>query len=510
MQIITQNGRLSRGVIIVGMGAVLLLGACLASGWTTPAPLTDQMITDAVEDEIHHDPAILSAYVDVKTEDGIVTLSGMVNNLLAKTQATRIAETVKGVRAVANQLYIQPYPSRSDDAILKDIKTSLSLNPAAEALQVDVQIQRGVATLAGTVQSWQEKQAVEHVAASVQGVVGVDNRIQVKYPESRPDREIKADIEQKLRWDVRVDHALIGVDVQNGNVRLTGIVGSAAEKRLATMDVAVAGIKGIDASGLKVEKWTRDPALRENKYVVKSDEDIRQAVSRALQVTPWVNATRITPVVQEGNVTLRGVVSNLKAKRAAAQMARHTVGVKQVSNRIKVRTPEEIRNEALTADIRGALTRDPYVSRYNLTVDVENGTAFLNGAVSSYFEKAQAEDVAASVRGIARVQNNLRVLDPSRPLAYNPYVYDDWSVDDYPWYDYAPEATWKQDAEIKQDIENEIWWSPFVDSADVHVTVSDGIATLTGMVESRAAREMASANAYEGGAQRVVNQIRVE
>jgi hypothetical protein len=36
------------------------------------------------------------------------------------------------------------------------------------------------------------------------------------------------------------------------------------------MDVAVAGIKGIDASGLKVEKWTRDPALRENKYVVKS------------------------------------------------------------------------------------------------------------------------------------------------------------------------------------------------------------------------------------------------
>jgi osmotically-inducible protein OsmY len=95
-------------------------------------------------------------------------------------------------------------------------------------------------------------------------------------------------------------------------------------------------------------------------------------------------------------------------------------------------------------------------------------------------------------------------------LAYDPYVYDDWSVDDYPWYDYAPEATWKQDAEIKQDIENEIWWSPFVDSADVHVTVSDGVATLTGTVESWSAREMASANAYEGGAQRVVNQIQVE
>ena len=108
------------------------------------------------------------------------------------------------------------------------------------------------------------------------------------------------------------------------------------------------------------------------------------------------------------------------------------------------------------------------------------------------------------------MQNDLRVLDPSTPLVYNPYVFDNWSVDDYPWYDYAPETTWKQDAEIKQDIENEIWWSPFVDSANVDVTVSDGVATLTGKVEGWSAREMASENAYEGGAQRVVNQIRVE
>jgi osmotically-inducible protein OsmY len=468
------------------------------------------MITDAVQDEIHHDPAILSAYLDVQTKDGIVILSGMVNNLLAKAQATRIAETVKGVRAVVNQLYIKPASNRSDDAIRKDIETALNLHPAAEALDVDVQLQNGVAELTGTVQSWQEKQAVARVARGVKGVIGIENRVQVQYPESRPDREIQADIEDKLRWDVRVDDALVDVDVQNGKVQLTGTVGSAAEKRVAIGDTAVAGIKDVDVSGLKVEKWARDPALRHDKYVTKSDEDIRQAIVRALQVTPWVNDTGIMADVQNGRATLRGVVTNLKAKRAAAQMARHTVGVKQVTNRIKIKTPQAMQNDTLAADIRGALTRDPYVSRHEITVEVENGTAVLNGAVPSYFDKAQAEDIAASVKGIARVQNHLRVLDASTPLVYDPYVYEDWYIYDYPWYDYAPEVTWRQDAEIKQDIENELWWSPFVDADEVSVAVSDGVATLTGTVESWSEWHAASENAYEGGAKRVVNQVQVE
>jgi osmotically-inducible protein OsmY len=243
---------------------------------------------------------------------------------------------------------------------------------------------------------------------------------------------------------------------------------------------------------------------------MKSDEEVRQAVSRALQLTLWLQAARITPEARNGTVTLRGVVSSLKAKRTAAQIARHTVGVRRVTNRIQVETPQTIQNDTLAADIRGALTRDPYVNRYKITADVENGTAFLSGGVTSYFEKAQAEDVAASVRGIARVQNRIRVLDPSAPLVYDPYVYEDWSIYDYSWYDYAPEMRGRQDVDIQQDIENELWWSPFVDVDNVSVAVSDGVATLTGSVDSWSEWHAASANAYEGGAKRVVNQIEVE
>jgi osmotically-inducible protein OsmY len=40
----------------------------------------------------------------VNTRDGIVTLSGWVDNLLAKERAGQIAESVKGVRAVVNRI----------------------------------------------------------------------------------------------------------------------------------------------------------------------------------------------------------------------------------------------------------------------------------------------------------------------------------------------------------------------------------------------------------------------
>ena len=103
-------------------------------------------------------------------------------------------------------------------------------------------------------------------------------------------------------------------------------------------------------------------------------------------------------------MTLRGTVDNLKAKRAAAQVARHTVGVVRVKNRLKVRTADTpIQGDTLAADIRGALTRDPYVSRYGITVEVDDGFAYLYGTVNSYFEKARAEEVASHVKGIVVV-----------------------------------------------------------------------------------------------------------
>ena len=152
---------------------------------------------------------------------------------------------------------------------------------------------------------------------------------------------------------------------------------------------------------------------------------------------------------------------------------------------------------------------DQYVERFELTVSVVDGTAHLYGTVDSYFEKNRADDVASRVTGVLDVENHLTVDHYDTAYIYDPYV-DDSYVSDDELIDYDRRAPLKTDSQIKDAIESELWWSPFVDSDDVTVTVDDGIAMLTGTVDTWSERRSASENAYEGGATLVDNELIVD
>ena len=49
--------------------------------------ISDQSIADHVEDELLFDPAVISEAIDVRSTNGIVSLDGSVDNLLAKERA---------------------------------------------------------------------------------------------------------------------------------------------------------------------------------------------------------------------------------------------------------------------------------------------------------------------------------------------------------------------------------------------------------------------------------------
>jgi osmotically-inducible protein OsmY len=223
---------------------------------------------------------------------------------------------------------------------------------------------------------------------------------------------------------------------------------------------------------------------------------------------PRVRAFDVKTEVSDGTVTLRGAVDNLKAKRAAAQAARNTVGVVFVDNRLKVRPGVPVKDEDIENRIDRALVRHPYVDRYEIDVDVTNGVARLYGDVDTQFEKNQAEDITSRVRGVIAVKNYLSIED-YEPYVYDPYV-DEWYLDAYDVYTPAPRYSWKSDAEIREEIKDELWWSPFVDSEDVVVTMDDGEATLTGTVDSWSEYYAAEENAFEGGAVWVKNDLEIQ
>ena len=457
------------------LSTVFLLSGHVCHTLAAVKNLSDTDITTAVENNLDTDPAVSANLIDVATFDGIVTLDGKVPNLLSKGRAARVAESIKGVRSVVNTLQVMPQ-IRTDRQIRRDIEVALLADPAADSYEISVAVNDGIATLTGTVESRAEKQLADRVAKTVRGLKQLNNDIMVKHVANRSDEEIKRDIEGRLKWNVYVDDILIDVSVTFGKVVLSGIVGSAAEKTQALQDVWVAGVRSVDATGLKIEWWTRDEMRKKQPFEPKPDAEVRQAVETALFYDPRVVSGNVEVDFDMGQVTLSGVVDSLIAKRSAEMDARHTVGVRWVENRLKVRTAEPLPDLKLEEAIRDALARNNLLERYEFTVNVINLTAYLYGTVDSHYEKMLAKDVASRVVGVAEVANYITVSQV-------------WE--------------WKSDTEIKADVEGELFWSPYVDSEDITVKVKDGDVTLEGVATDWAEADAAVGNAFEGGARSV-------
>lgn len=194
--------------------------------------LNDKDITNAVDSELLLNATTPSYLIDVTTNDGIVTLSGSVSNILARDRAVKIARTVKGVRGVVDLVEVDA-PYRSNQNLEKDVENALLADPATDSYEIKVAALNGHVTLSGKVDSWQEKQLSEYVTKGVRGVKGVNNDIRIEYSAIRSDYEIKEDIKQSMKNDIRIDDAMIDISVEDGKVELSGIVGSANEKSLA-------------------------------------------------------------------------------------------------------------------------------------------------------------------------------------------------------------------------------------------------------------------------------------
>jgi osmotically-inducible protein OsmY len=470
--------------------------------------VADSAITDRLETEFWFDPAVPFNTVDVSTERGIVSLTGEVNNLLARERATRIAESLRGVRAVVNRIAVEPVVDWTSTQLSDMVTDALIYDSATEAYEIVVMADdSGEVTLSGTVDSWTERDLAESVAKGVSGVVSIRNNINVSPSQERPDSEIKWDVDRRLYWDTLINDELITVRCEEGMVSLSGTVGSAVEKTRAVRDArAVIGVKDVDASALQVEKWAHNAALREQSPVTRTDAEIRDAVRDALQYDPRVSDFEIEVKADNGNVTLRGVVDNIKARYAAGRDARNTVGVIAVNNLIKIRPVSAPDDEVIAANVLAALLRHPYIDSDNITVLVKDQEVTLTGSVDSSFEKVEAESVAYRASGVTGVRNHLAINQPA-VLVEKPYL-DDWSIYDFVWY--LPVPGNKSDAEIREDIEEEFLWSPFVDGDDVKVSVEAGVATLTGSVDSLRESSAARENAFEGGAIAVINKLQLE
>ena len=239
----------------------------------------DDEIRTAVNDALLYDPRVSMFNVRCEMWYGTVTLRGTVDNLKAKRAAEADAKNVVGVRRVINRLKVRPTDERTADQIESDIREALTRSPWVNHENIDVTLRGDNAILSGTVNAYLQRWKAEDAVSRVNGVAHVDNRLAVsrdqpyafnpyvddpfpfgldwhdfgqKYT-TKSDQDIKSDVNSRLFWSPFVDQGDVKVSVDDGQVRLTGTVGTHAEFIAAEASAYRAGATWVD-NDLKVKE----------------------------------------------------------------------------------------------------------------------------------------------------------------------------------------------------------------------------------------------------------------
>ena len=145
----------------------------------------DSAITAKIKAALLNDPITSGLKIDVDTLEGDVTLKGVVGNEEASERAVEIAKKISGVKSVENSLQIGDitFGQTIDDSILlSKIKAGLVREPGIRSLNIDVDVNNGVTTLTGIVNSQDQKARVIEIARTATGTTRLVDNIRVKSP----------------------------------------------------------------------------------------------------------------------------------------------------------------------------------------------------------------------------------------------------------------------------------------------------------------------------------------
>jgi osmotically-inducible protein OsmY len=200
--------------------------------------------------------------------------------------------------------------------------------------------------------------------------------------------------------------------------------------------------------------------------MVLSDEEIKKRIVDDLYWDSSIDASKVEVTVDNGWVTLNGMVPSYTARVRATAAVCRIMDVVEVDNNLLVRYPPEV-SIPTDADIKQNvlynLAADPDMDPTDILVSVSAGVVTLKGSVDAYWKRHEAEWIACRARGVIDIVNELAVV-PTRSIA---------------------------DKIIADDVRAALERNSRVSVEDVTFEVEDGIVTLTGRVPNWSARRSA-------------------
>lgn len=324
----------------------------MTSATASFAAQPDAWVTSKAKIALLTTEGVSATAVNVDTVDGRVTLHGKVPSEAEKQKAGQAVAKIEGATDVRNLLQVvAPKNERrveaSDEQITTRVKDAFAKDRALAASGITVQsVNKGVVLLAGETPSMTTHLRAITTAAGVPGVQrvatevkGGDQLADVEVGQSTRDRVatggakaadtvsdawITSATKLRLLANSETPALDINVDTTNAQVTLFGMVPTAQAKATAEAEARkVNGVKGV-TNDLQIV------AAHKQDAVAAKDEDIKDAVEKAIERKLATTGNDVDVDVKAGVVRLTGSVPSEDARVSAATTARATKGVKAV------------------------------------------------------------------------------------------------------------------------------------------------------------------------------------
>lgn len=121
--------------------------------------------------------------IDVDTLEGVVTLTGIVDNAGVSKNVEAVVSRVSGIKGIKNLLQVETssFGQKVDDTVIGlKVKAELIAAKEIDAMKIDVDVNNGVVTLSGVVKSQEMRDAAVNLANSLTVVKHVVDNLVVR------------------------------------------------------------------------------------------------------------------------------------------------------------------------------------------------------------------------------------------------------------------------------------------------------------------------------------------
>ena len=205
------------------------------------------------------------------------------------------------------------------------VRQRFQQDTAFDQADIRVRVRGGSAYLAGLVVSLRQKRLAGEMAARVEGVGTVVNKLRVASMVNVDDDTLRDRIFRAFAANRRVNVATIMVEVTRGTVYLRGIAKSMPE--LCACEEEAGATPGVERVVSRIGLTTERPG---------SESEVAREILDGLAECLGLSPEAVQVTVDGGVVRLSGVVADQRTKSTAEAIACWTPSVKEVVNALTV------------------------------------------------------------------------------------------------------------------------------------------------------------------------------